>query len=571
MGPLDDQLGADDDPIEIEIWNNLYAQIAEEMGAALGRSALSPNIKERRDRSCAVFDGQGRLVAQAAHIPVHLGSTPLSVRAAIAAVPMRDGDVVILNDPFAGGTHLPDVTLVAPVDVDGTRFYVANRAHHADVGGESPGSFAVAVRALEGELPEAPEIEIAVGPKYRSGPGTLPGSAGRPPAPSPRVLTIDDEGVRLPPMLLTAEVAARFAAASRTPDERRGDLAAQRASLEVGRARIVELCARYGAAEVAHRGATLRAYSARLMRRALSAIPDGVYPFADSLDDDGAGTEDVGVRATVEIRGDHAVVDFSDSDPESPGSLNAVYPVTLSAVLYAFRLLCPDDTPTNEGLLEPIEVIALEGTIVHARPPRAVAAGNVETSQRIVDVVLGALARALPRRVPAASAGTMSNLMFGGVRDDGTSFAYYETIPGGAGGGPEGAGASAIQTHMTNTWSTPTECLESALPVRVVRHAVRRGSGGLGVQAGGDGVVREIEFLAKATVTLVGERRRRPPYGLAGGGPGDVGLDSLERDGHVTTQPAKCTFVALPGDRLCIRTPGGGAWGKPTRERGAAP
>jgi len=545
---------ADFDPVDLEVWNNLFAQVAEEMGAALGRSALSPNIKERRDRSCAVFDGAGRLIAQAAHIPVHLGATPTSVRAAIERVPLGDGEDAILNDPFAGGTHLPDVTLVGALDVVGERFYLANRAHHADVGGRAPGSFAVGVVAPPGELPEAPAVEVAVGPRYRGSRAAQRATSG--------ALTIDDEGIRLPPTRLTGEVAEAFARASRTPDERRGDLAAQRASLEVGRRRLRELCDRYGAPAVAAQGAALRDYAARLMRRALAAIPPGTYAFADSLDDDGAGTEEVGIRVRLTVDGERAVVDFSDSDPESPGPLNAVYPVTLSAVLYCFRLLCPDDTPTNEGLLDPIEVVAPAGTIVNARPPRAVAAGNVETSQRIVDVVLGALAQALPGRIPAASAGTMSNLMFGGVRD-GRPFAYYETLPGGAGGGPEGPGAHAIQTHMTNTWSTPTEALEHALPVRVRRHALRRGSGGAGRHPGGDGIERAIEFLAPATVTLVGDRRRRPPYGLAGGGPGACGEDTVERAGRAVRLPSKCTFEALPGDVLTIRTPGGGGWGRP--------
>ena len=561
------------DAVALEVWNNLFAQVAEEMGAALGRSALSPNIKERRDRSCAVFDGKGRLIAQAAHIPVHLGSTPLSVRAAIAAVPMNDGDVVILNDPFAGGTHLPDVTLVAPFDTTDAgddngqvvRFYLANRAHHADVGGSAPGSFAVGVRATGTALPRAIDPEVAMGPKYRMARGNVPHLVDDAMQQTRTTLTIDDEGVRVPPMLLTDEVAAWFASQSRTPLERAGDLAAQKASLEVGRRRLSDLCARHGAKVVAAQAASLRAYAGRIMRKAIAAIPDGAFAFADSLDDDGAGTEDVAVRVRITISGEQATVDFSDSDDESPGALNAVLPVTLSAVLYCFRLLCPDDTPTNEGLLDPIEVIAPAGTIVNARPPRAVAAGNVETSQRIVDVVLGALARALPDRIPAASAGTMSNLMFGGVTPSGDPFAYYETIPGGAGGGPAGPGARAVQTHMTNTWSTPVEALEHALPVRVVRSAVRHGSGGLGRFAGGDGVEREIEFLSSATVTLVGERRRRPPYGLLGGGPGALGEDSVVRAGEEVRIPAKCTFDAQPGDHLIIRTPGGGGWGDPRK------
>ena len=306
----------------------------------------------------------------------------------------------------------------------------------------------------------------------------------------------------------------------------------------------------------------LIAYGEALLRAAIGAIPDGVYAFADSLDDDGAGTHDVGVRVLIHIQGDRAVVDFSDSDGEVQGPLNAVYAVTLSAVVYAFRLLLPNDAPTNHGLYAPLEVIAPDGSIVNANPPRAVAAGNVETSQRIVDVVLGALAQALPGRMPAASAGTMSNLLLG---DD--ERAYYETIGGGAGAGPGAPGASALQTHMTNTRNTPVEVLEQALPVRVVRYARRRGSGGGGTHAGGDGIVRELELLAPTTVTLVGERRRRPPYGLSGGGPGVVGEDTLTRGGVTVKLPGKVTFAAQAGDRLTIATPGGGGHGDPMRAK----
>jgi N-methylhydantoinase B len=302
-------------------------------------------------------------------------------------------------------------------------------------------------------------------------------------------------------------------------------------------------------------------YSARLMRAEIAAIPDGSYAFADSLDDDGAGRTDVALRAVLTIAGERAVVDFSDSDDEVAGSLNAVEAVTLSAVIYAFRLLLPEDTPTNEGLYAPITLIAPAGTVVNARPPRAVGAGNVETSQRIVDVVLGCLAQALPERIPAASAGTMSNLLVGG--DD---WAYYETIAAGAGAGPQGAGASSIQTHMTNTLNTPVEALEHEHPLRVVRYARRRGSGGGGSHRGGDGVVRELEFLADAEVTLIGERRRRPPYGLAGGGPGAVGSDHLTRASKTIHLPAKITFSARAGDRLSLHTPGGGGFGDPIKK-----
>ena len=539
---------------ELEIWNHRLAQVAEEMGVALGRSAFSPNIKERRDYSCALFDPAGRLIAQAAHIPVHLGSTALSVRAVLDALALADGEIGIVNDPYAGGTHLPDITLVRPAFAgDRLLGYVANRAHHADVGGSAPGSMPVGVRARGDMLPEAEEVPPAMAPRYAT-------------APSPslvlRAVTIDEEGVRIAPTRLDDEVVARLCAAARAPDERRGDLHAQRAALEVGCRRLQALAATYGADTLAARSEALLGYTESLLRAAIAEIPDGVYAFADSLDDDGAGRKDVALRVLLTIRGDRAVVDFSDSDEEVPGPLNAVLAVTLSAVVYAFRLLLPEDAPTNHGLYAPLEVIAPAGCVLNAQPPRAVAAGNVETSQRVVDVVLGALAQALPGRIPAASCGTMSNVLIG---DD--QRAYYETIGGGAGAAAAGPGASCVQTHMTNTRNTPVEVLEHALPLRVVRYARRRGSGGGGLHAGGDGIERELELLADSTVTLIGERRRRPAYGLAGGGPGTPGEDTLTRGDRTVRLPGKVTFAGRSGDRVTIRTPGGGGYGDPMRAR----
>jgi len=541
-------------PAELEMWNHRLAQVAEEMGVALARAALSPNIKERRDYSCALFDAHGRLVAQAAHIPVHLGSTALSVAAVLERLTLADGDIAIVNDPYAGGTHLPDITLVRPVFAGGVLLgYVANRAHHADVGGSAPGSMPVGVRARGDALPEAEELPAAMSPRYATAPS---------PSVTTRPVTIDDEGVRIPPTRLDERIVDKLCAAARAPDERRGDLAAQRAALEVGARRLCALAATHGAGTLAARGEALIGYTEALLRAAIRDIPDGVYAFADSLDDDGAGRHDVGVRVLVTVSGDRAVVDFSDSDEEVAGPLNAVYAVTLSAVVYAFRLLLDEEAPTNHGLYRPLEVIAPEGSVLNALPPHAVAAGNVETSQRIVDVVLGALAQALPDKIPSASAGTMSNVLFG---DD--ERAYYETIGGGAGASPTAAGASALQTHMTNTRNTPVEVLEQTLPVRVVRYARRRGSGGGGLHAGGDGIVRELELLAPSTVTLVGERRRRPPYGLSGGGPGSVGEDTLRRGDVVVRLPVKITFAARAGDRLTIATPGGGGHGDPMRAK----
>jgi N-methylhydantoinase B len=542
------------DPAALAIWNHRLAQICDEMGLALARTALSPNIKERRDFSCALFDRDGRLLAQAAHIPVHLGSTAMAVRAVIDAGILiddnRDG-VAIINDPYAGGTHLPDVTLVGRVDDLG---WVAVRAHHADVGGAAPGSMPVGVRARGEAIPESGAPPPAVGARY------VEHGAG-PVAPGAEVevgaVTIDDEGVRLPPTLLDDETLARFCAATRTPVERRADLLAQRAAIEVGRARLRTLGA---AAPLDAHAEALVAYGERLMRAAIAAIPDGVYAFADSLDDDGAGGGEVGLRVTLEVRGEEATLDFSECDDAVAGSLNAPAAVTVAAVLYAFRLLLDENAPTNEGLLAPIAILLRPGSVVAAAPPSAVSAGNVETSQRIVDVVLGALAQALPGRIPAASCGTMTNVLLGGAR-----WAYYETIAGGAGASPAGDGATAIQTHMTNTRNTPVEELERAIPVRVTRYAVRRGSGGGGQHRGGDGVYREFELLDDAELTLVADRRRRPPYGLAGGGPGLAGEDTVTRDGRTVRIPSKIVMRLRRGDRLALATPGGGGHGDPHR------
>ena len=521
------------DPVTLAIANQRLAAVAEEMGVVLCRTALSPNIKERRDFSCAVFDARGGLVAQAAHIPVHLGSTALSVRAAIASVPLGPGDVAILNDPFAGGTHLPDVTVVAPAFLPGGRrpfAYVANRAHHADIGGMAPGSMPLATEIFQ-------------------------------------------EGFRLPPVRLIVrghpqpDVLALFLANTRVREEREGDLMAQWAALRVGADRLRALVTRTGgAARLARQMTALQAYSAALMRASLARIPRGVYRARDLLDDDGLGAERIPIAAAITIGRGAARIDFSGSAPQTRGPLNANFAVTRSAVLYVFTALAPEPIPPNEGLAWPLRIVAPEGSVVHARFPAAVAGGNVETSQRIVDVLLRALARALPARMPAASAGTMNNLALGGMFG-GRSFAYYETVAGGAGAGPGGAGLSAVHTHMTNTMNTPVEALEAYYPLRVRRQAVRRGSGGRGRHRGGDGVVRELEFLVPAEVTLLAERRRIPPYGLAGGEAGAPGRDLLIRGGRARRVAAKATFSVEAGDRLRIETPGGGGFGRPRRRR----
>jgi N-methylhydantoinase B len=518
------------DPVALEIAHHRLASIAEEMGVVLGRTALSPNIKERRDYSCAVFDGRGSLVAQAAHIPVHLGSTPLAVRSVLGRVAMGPGDVAIVNDPFAGGTHLPDVTLVAPVFIAGARrpfAYVANRAHHADIGGMSPGSMPLATEIFQ-------------------------------------------EGFRLPPVRLVAagrlveDVVALFLANTRVPAEREGDLMAQWAALRVGAERLRGLASNHGLARIAREMRALQAYSAVLMRATLAALPAGTYHASDVLDDDGLGATRLRIAVAITIGRGRARIDFTGTARQTRGPVNANLAVTRSAVLYVFTALAPEAIPPNDGLGRPLTIVAPPGSIVDARFPAAVAGGNVETSQRIVDVLLRALARAAPDRIPAASAGSMNNVALGGAVGD-RAFAYYETLAGGAGAGPQGPGASALHTHMTNTMNTPVEALEAYYPLLVRRYAVRRGSGGRGRYAGGDGVVREIEFLAPAELTLLAERRRVPPWGLRGGGPGATGRDWLVRDGRARRIPAKTTLAVGPGDRVRIETPGGGGFGRPRR------
>jgi N-methylhydantoinase B len=520
------------DPVALEIANHRLAAIAEEMGVVLGRTALSPNVKERRDYSCAVFDADGGLVAQAAHIPVHLGATPLSVRAAITHQRMEPDDVVVVNDPFAGGTHLPDVTVVAPVFARGAARplgYVANRAHHADIGGMSPGSMPLASDVFQ-------------------------------------------EGLRMPPIKLVGrgkvvpDVLALILANTRVPAEREGDLHAQWAALRVGGGRLRALAASRGPATLAREMAALQDYSEALMQATLRALPPGTYRGRDLLDDDGLGAARLPIVATVEVDGGRARIDFAGTAAQTRGPLNANLAVTRSAVLYVFTALAGEVIPPNEGLARPLTILAPEGSLVNARAPAAVAGGNVETSQRIVDVLLRALAAAAPGRIPAASCGSMNNIALGNATGA-RPFAYYETIAGGAGGGPTGPGASAVHTHMTNTMNTPIEALEAYYPLIVRRYAVRRGSGGRGRHPGGAGVVRELEFLTDAEVTLLGERRRVAPWGLRGGEPGTPGRDSLVERGRSRRLPAKTTFRARAGNRLRVETPGGGGFGTPPRRR----
>ncbi len=529
------------DPIELEIFKNLYHSIAEEMGAALQRTAFSPNIKERRDYSCAIFDGQGEVIAMGDHMPVHLGSMPMSVQAAIEAAPMDSGDVVMLNDPFRGGTHLPDITLVAPVYAhpDDTRrrarvpdFYVASRAHHADVGGAFPGSMGLCREVYQ-------------------------------------------EGLRIPPVKLMRagtmdrDVLSLLLNNVRTPEEREGDLGAQLAACHTGAERLREVCSRYGVARAKRAAQDLLDYAEELMRAFLQQIPPGEYQAEDFLDNDGINDKPVKIEVTIKVHenrnhGPLVAVDFTGSDPQVEGSINAVAAITYSACFYVFRCLLAEDVPAAAGLMRPIKVIAPERTVVNARPPAAVAGGNVETSQRIVDVLLRALAKAIPDQIPAAASGTMNNLTIGGIDPrTGKPFTYYETIAGGMGARPGKAGVSGVHTHMTNSLNTPAEALEFAYPLRVRAYSFRPGSGGSGVCHGGDGIVREIEVLTECDVTLLADRRSRGPWGLNGAGDAKAGTASvIRRTGAIEPVPGKFSTRLLRGERIRIETPGGGGWGE---------
>jgi N-methylhydantoinase B len=551
------------DPTTLEIYRALYTSVAEEMGIALRRTAFSPNIKERRDYSCAVFDAHGRVIAQGDHMPVHLGSMPMAVAAALREIDLQPGDVVALNDPFAGGTHLPDVTLVAGVftfgnDTETRRhgdtgtvrpnlaisprrrvsasprplFYVANRAHHADIGGATPGSMGLATD-IYGEGLSIPPIRLV-----RNG-------------------NLDEDMMRL----IMANV--------RSHDERRGDFQAQIGSLKTGATRLLEIVERRGKREAADYATHLIEYSARLMRNAIDSIPDGSYEAEDALDDDGVTDREVRIKVRITVAGRKALVDFSGSAPQVAGPVNAVEAITVSAVSYVFRCLLAGDVPASAGLMSPIEVVAPEGSVVNAIHPAAVAGGNVETSQRIVDVLFKALAQALPNRIPAASQGTMNNLTIGGIDprpgSGGREFSYYETVAGGMGARPGEDGISAIHTHMTNSLNTPAEALEYAYPLRVREYRIRKGSGGKGKRNGGDGVIREIETLAPARMSLLADRRRHGPYGLSGGDNGKAGKAAIIRDGRKRKIGSKGSWELEAGDRVRIESPGGGGFGEPLK------
>src|SRR2546428_5351680 len=537
------------DPITLEIYRALYTSVAEEMGVALRRTAFSPNIKERRDYSCAVFDSSGRVIAQGDHMPVHLGSMPMAVAAALREVEIGPGDVVALNDPFAGGTHLPDVTLVMGVfaqrsEIRGQRsakrrqqhptpnaqhplFFVANRAHHADIGGATPGSMGLAT-------------------------------------------DVYGEGVRIPPVRIVRageicdDVMKLILTNVRSSNERRADFEAQIGSLKVGEMRLLEIVERRGQKEARDYAQHLISYSSRMMRRAISEIPDGTYEAEDALDDDGISENEIPIRARITIKGERATIDFTGSSPQVTGAVNAVEAITVSAVSYCFRCLVGSDIPASAGLMEPINVIAPKGTVVNANHPASVAGGNVETSQRIVDTVFKALSQAIPDRIPAASQGTMNNLTIGGIDPrTGAEFSYYETVAGGMGARSMLDGMNATHTHMINSLNTTAEALEYAYPLRVREYRIRKGSGGKGKHKGGEGAIREIETLAPARMSLLSDRRKRAPYGLQGGADGDVGRALIiRRDGSKEQLASKGNWDLRAGDRVRIETPGGGGFGK---------
>ena len=520
--------GESPDPIELEVVRNALIGIAEEAGAALRRTAFSPNIKERVDCSTAVFDPNGDLVAQAEHIPVHLGSMPASVAAAMAAFPdLEPGDQVLLSDPFAGGTHLPDWTLVAPIHDAGSLLgFAANRAHHADVGGSAPGSMPAGARE------------------------------------------IFEEGLRIPPVRAwrrgeeQPDVLALLFANSRTPNERAGDLRAQSAANHLTARRVGDLAGRLGSERLAANMRATQDHTERLMRAAIRRMPDGTFAGEDAMEGDGITEQDLPIRVAVTVAGDSVRIDFEGTAPQARGSVNAPLAVTVSACSFVLRALAGAEIPANAGAHRPLTVTAPLGSLVHPVPPAAVAAGNVETSQRIVDALLRAFAGALPDRVPAASQGTMNNVLMGGI-DPGTgsAFTYYETIAGGQGARPGRDGMSGVHTHMTNTLNTPVEALEAAYPLRILEYRLLDGTGGFGRWRGGDGLRRSYLVTAPdATASLLTERRRLRPWGLAGGGPGATGRNALRRTGQEDEEElaAKTTVDLREGDVLIIETPGGG-------------
>ena len=538
------------DPVALEVFRHLFTALAEEMGAALKRASFSPNIKERRDYSCALFDAEGTAVALGDHMPVHLGAMPMSVAAALDALGvLAPGDVACLNDPFEGGTHLPDVTLVAPVycavptesqsaETDRLVGFVASRAHHSDVGGMSPGS-----------MPLAQEIF--------------------------------QEGLRIPPVRLyvrgerNEDLWRTVLANVRTPAERAGDLDAQMAALHAGSNRLLEIVQSRGLSQTLIAMKALVAYADRLVEAGLTQVPDGDYAAVDQLDDDGFGSGPLPIEVGLSVRGSRLVVDFSGTHPQTDGGVNAVAAITASATRYVVRCvveaLLEETLPAGGGSMSAVTLRLPRASLVDACPPASVAAGNVETSQRITDVLMLAFAQALPKLMPALSQGTMNNTAMGGTDPrTGRAFAYYETVGGGMGAGPTGPGLSGVHCHMSNSLNTPVEALEHSYPFRVTRYGIRRGTGGNGIHCGGDGLRRDLMLLADAAVTLLCDRRLQGPAGAQGGEDGAPGVNTLVRKGVEMRLHGKETVNVATGDVVSIRSPGGGGWGRPDDPDAAA-
>lgn len=512
------------DPISLEIMKNAFTFVPQEMGTVLKRTAYSPNIKERMDASCAIFDSAGRMIAQAEHIPVHLGSMPLAVlyTEKYFKDDLKDGDQIIVNDPYHGGSHLNDITLVKPIfhkkDLAG---YSVNKAHHADVGGEVPGSMPSKSR------------------------------------------TLDEEGVVIKPVKLLVEgkenqeIFSLVKTRMRNPQERLGDLRAQIAANETGAARFLFFLEKYGYEKYNEFVDAILKYSETRVRKAISNIPNGNYSAEDVMDDDGISEKPVKIKVTIEIMDDHVSVDFTGTDPQVEGNINSPYSVALSSVYYVLRCLTDPDAPPNEGCIRPYDVNIPLGTLLNPNPPAAVSAGNVETSQRVVDVLFLALNVALAEKVPAQSQGTMNNLLIGS-----SEFTYYETIAGGEGAFSFRDGQSGIHTHMTNTKNTPVEALETAYPLRVEGYELIPESGGEGKFSGGRGIRRAVRFLGEeGTLSIISDRRKFPPKGLFEGKNGSFGKNYIVSDKKTVNLPSKVTISVKKGDLIVMETPGGGGYG----------
>ena len=510
----------DIDPIELNLFSSRVSAICDEMGLVLKRAAFSPNIKDRLDYSCAIFDSNGEMLAQADHMPVHLGSMAYAMRSIVKDKDWSPGDLLVLNDPFLGGTHLPDVTVISPVFLDGSCLggFVVNRAHHANIGCSTPGSMPISS-------------------------------------------TLEEEGLIIPPIflyragVLQGDSAQLLGVAN---DTLTGDFAAQVGANKIGEIRLEQLIKKIGWITYLQNIEQLNNFAEGISLATISKLKKGTYKFVDYLDDDGYGTINIKIAIKMDIVSDSVILDFTDSSTMVKGNLNCPEAVLAAASYYCFRCMMPSYTPACHGLFRNIEIKTCEGSILNAKRPAAVAAGNVETSMRLVDVIFGALAKASPELVPSAAQGTMNNIAMGLIDEDrGTRWDYYETVAGGTGGGPNFKGLDGKHSHMTNTLNTPVESVEMHYPLRISRYELRRQSGGNGKNRGGNGIIREYEFLDDAYVTVLSERRITRPWGLQGGKSGDIGVNLFNH----SPVPGKCSLKAKRGDKLTILTPGGGGWG----------